>query len=35
MVDRYTKKRKENKFYVCPALWQRLPIGFIFWHAVL
>ena len=26
-VDRYTKKRKENKSYACPALWQRLTIN--------
>jgi len=26
-VDRYTKERKENKSYACPALWQRLTIN--------
>ena len=26
-IDRYTKKRKENKSYACPALWQRLTIN--------
>ena len=26
-VDRYTKNRKENKSYACPALWQRLTIN--------
>lgn len=26
-VDRYTKDRKENKSYACPALWQRMTIN--------
>ena len=26
-VDRYTKVRKENKSYACPALWQRMTIN--------
>ena len=26
-VDRYTKTRKENKSYACPALWQRMTIN--------
>jgi radical SAM protein with 4Fe4S-binding SPASM domain len=26
-VDRYTRSRKENKSYSCPALWQRLTIN--------
>lgn len=26
-VDRYTKYKKENKSYACPALWQRLTIN--------
>ena len=26
-VDRYTKEKKENKSYACPALWQRMTIN--------
>ena len=26
-TDRYTKLRKENKSYSCPALWQRMTIN--------
>jgi radical SAM protein with 4Fe4S-binding SPASM domain len=26
-VDRYTKTKKENKSYACPALWQRMTIN--------
>lgn len=26
-TNRYTKERKENKSYACPALWQRLTIN--------
>ena len=26
-VDRYTKERKQNKSYACPALWQRMTVN--------